>query len=114
DRGLALGKAEELTDRVERDLGIVRAGLHAEVAAALLLDELVAVEARQIDERIGTARGEADTVDAVAREQTRPETERQREARGIEAERFARVLERRCAVGGRRGAGRGCVTVTVR
>jgi hypothetical protein len=57
---------------MERDLRIVRARLHEQVAARFLGDQLVAVESRQIDERGRAFAREAIAVLAVARrEQTR-------------------------------------------
>jgi hypothetical protein len=44
---------------MKRNLLIVRAGLDIQIAAGFLLDQLVAVKTRQIDERGGPARGEA-------------------------------------------------------
>ncbi len=53
--------------------------------------QLVAVEARQIDERGGAARGQTVAVLAVLREQTRAEAECDRQAAGAEAEHVAGI-----------------------
>ncbi len=75
-----------MPDRVERDLLIVRAGLNEQVAAGFLGDQLIAVKARQIDERGGAARGQPVAVLAVLREETRAEAEGDRQSAGAEAE----------------------------
>ena len=66
-------------------------------------DQLIAVEARQIDERSRAALGDAVAVLAVMREQTRAEAERDRQTGGTEAEHVAGI-GRGLAVGGRAAA----------
>ena len=70
-------------------------------------DQLVAVEARQIDERGRAARGEAVAVLAVLREEARAEAERDRQAAGAEAEHIAGI-GRGFVVGGAGGSARPC------
>ena len=61
----AIGEAVEFAHRVERHLRVVGAGLHRDVAAGARGLQLVAVEFRQVDERLRPPGGEAVAVDAV-------------------------------------------------
>ena len=65
----------EVADRVEGDLRVVRAGLHAEVAAAAGRVEIVAGQRRQRRQRGGPLRREAEAVV----EEARPEADRDRQ-----------------------------------
>ena len=78
------------------DLGVVGARLDAEVAAAALGLQRVALEARQRLERRGPARGQAEAVGAGGiREESGTEAEGDREPARGQAERLARVDRRR-------------------
>ena len=62
----------EVADRVDRHLGVLRAGLHADVAARLRRVELVTGEVRQVAQRLGLTVCQAEPVAAVARPGTVP------------------------------------------
>ncbi len=117
-RGAAERDAGEVADRVHGDLGVVGAGLHAEVAVAALRLQGVGGEVREPAQRRGLPVGEAEAVPALGvAEQRRAEPERQRQPAGREAGGLAGVPGRgvvgqrdpaahRPALGHRRG-GRG-------
>ena len=75
----------EVADGVEQHLGVVAAGLHAEVATAAGGVEGVAGERRDVGQRGRAGRGQAEAVDPVALEQRRAHAEGQREPGGVEA-----------------------------
>ncbi len=79
---------------MEGDLRIVGAGLHRQVAAGAGLDQLIAVEARQIDQRLGPLRRQAEAVLAVLDEQAGAEAEGQGQPRRRQAERLAGIAGR--------------------
>ena len=66
----------EVAHRVERDLRVVGASLHHDVAAGARRVELVARERRQVDRAQRAARRDPEPVLAVAHEQRRPDAER--------------------------------------
>jgi len=78
DAGGRLGQAPH---RGLHYLGIVRAGLERQVAAGALRDQLIAGEARQVDQGLGSPLGQTEPVLAVFLEQARTETEGERQAR---------------------------------
>ena len=69
-----------MAHRVEGDLRIVGAGLDREIPAGVGFDQLIAVEAGQIDQSHGPAIGEAVTILAVLDEQPGAEAEGDRQS----------------------------------
>ena len=97
--------ARQVAHRMEGDLGVVRARLHAEIAPAARRVELVAGQRRERTQRRGPLLAQAE---AIVKDR-RPEAEGDRQPRGREAERLAGVVRRRQLLGvGRahRAAGR--------
>ena len=86
---------DQVADGVHGDLRVVGAGLDAQVAAADRGVELVAGERRQLDQRRGTAGGQAEAVGAVGgREQRGTEPDGQREPGRGQPDRLAGVVRR--------------------
>jgi hypothetical protein len=92
---VAADPAGEVPNRVEGDLRVVGARLHAEVATASGRIELVARQSRQVTQR---RRAVAPEPEALV-EHRRAEAERDREVGRREPSRLARVLERRQRLG---------------
>ena len=87
--GHAIGEPGQLPDRMKRHLRIVGAGLDRQIAAGRLRRQLVAVEPRQVDQRLWPRAGEAVTILAVLDEQPRAEAERDGQPGGRQTERLA-------------------------
>ena len=100
----AVRQASELPHRVERHLRIVGAGLDRQIAAGVGLDQLVAVECRQVDQRVRPARRKTVAVLAVLAEQAGAEAERHGQPRWRQAECLAAVAG--AGLPGRRRAAR--------
>ncbi len=95
--------AREVADRVDGDLRVVGAGLHAQVAAGARRVEVVGREVRQRLERRRPPVGEAEPVAAVlGLEERRSEPEGEREPGGRQADRLAGVVGRYVVVALRR------------
>ena len=75
---------------MERHLGVVRAGLDADVSTGLRWVELVLIEARKIDQLGRPLAGKAEAVV----EQPRPEADREREPGRVETSGFTGVVRR--------------------
>ena len=103
--GGAIGQRGELAHRVERHLRIVGAGLDRKVAAAMRLDQLVAVEAGQIDQRRGALRRQAVAVLAVLDEQAGAEAEGEGQPRRRQPDHIAAVAGRLHRILGQRHRG---------
>ena len=86
----------QVADRVEGDLGIVRAGLHAEVAAAFFSVQLVGGQRRDLAQRRRPLAGEAEP---ALGEETGAEAEGDGQSRSQEADRLAGVFGRRQLLG---------------
>ena len=71
-----VGEPGELAHGVERDLRVVGAGLDRQIAAGSRRHQLVAVEPRQIDQRLRPSRREAVAILAVLLEQPRHRSRR--------------------------------------
>jgi hypothetical protein len=84
-------EAQQGVGGVERDLGIVGAGLDAEVTAGALRLQLVAGEGGERTQLRRAACPQAEAVLAVALEQAGPEPDRDGQRRGAESESFQAV-----------------------
>ncbi len=100
--------ANEVVERVERDLRVVGTALHRDVAvAAERVEDLAARERRHLHERRRQPVGETDPVAAVrADEHAASEADRDREVRGRQADGLSGVVGCRARVGGGDGTNR--------
>ena len=97
----AAADAGEVAERVEGDLRVVGAALHGEVAAGLVRVEHVALEARHVDERGRTVRGETQAIGARRTRAIGPRPTVIVSRRGSRPSRLARVVGRRLGLSGR-------------
>lgn len=95
DGDLAEADPGQIADRVHRDLRIVGACLHTQIAAAARPVEVVAGELRQVDQRLGAPVLDAEAVLAVLLEERRADAEGQREPGRRQPERLTGVVRRR-------------------
>ena len=79
DFGGAICHCRQLPHGMESHLRIVRAGLDRQIATAAPLDQLVAVEAGQIDQRRGTLRRKPEPILAILDKQAGAEAEGDRQ-----------------------------------
>ena len=97
--------AGQVADRVHRDLRVVRARLHADVAAALGGVEDLVGELRQIGQRGWALVGDTEPVLAVLLEERRPEPDRQCQLRRGQAQRLTGIVRRRVGIAADRPVG---------
>jgi hypothetical protein len=83
---------------MERDLRILGASLHRQIAAGAGLDQLVAFKGWKVNEGWRTLRCEPVPVFPVLQEQSGPEPEAQSQAGGRQAMGLAAIRQDRCGI----------------